>query len=388
MKILVLTSFDLFPPVHGGSSIAYNFIKHAAARHDVYALVSHLYSLGGKQDLASDKVHIQYYRPSLFDHLRVLSFVINPHFYRAADHLCRESQPDVIQCETLWPALTGWYLRRKYRVPLICVEYNVEGDKFRELGRSRPIVALVRVVERFVVRQADRVITVSEADRQLLLEEYGADALRVQTIPPSPDLSDFHFEERLRSAVRARYGLLPHQPLLSFVGNLKYEPNQEAVRRIAEYVYPAVLERHPDALFVVIGQGEQLLAEYCRERLVFSGYLSRKDLVAHLSATDIFVVPVETGSGIRVKIPEATACGRAVVATQRAAQGLELFGDDEIMRTDGVGPEFVAAVLRLIEDPVLRNAIGARAQARTQQALGWEKTLGAYEEVYAQVGAH
>ncbi len=388
MKILLLTSFDLFPPVHGGSSITYNFIKHAAARHEVYALISHLYSLGGEQDLKGDKVSIQYYQPSSFDRLRVLSFLINPHFYRAADRLCRRSQPDVIQCETLWPALTGWYLRRKHRVPLVCVEYNVEGDKFRELGRPWPIVALVRAVEGFAVRHADQVITVSEADRRMLLEKYRADAQRVQTIQPSPDLSDFHFDEQLRSGVRARYGLLPHQPLLSFVGNLQYEPNREAVRCIAEYVYPAVLEQHPDARFVVIGQGQELLAEYCREHLAFSGYLSRQELVAHLSATDIFLVPVETGSGIRVKIPEATACGRAVVATKKAAQGLELFGDDEILRVDGVGPEFIAAVLRLIKDPALRHSVGARAQARTEQAFGWDKVLSAYEDVYAQVGAH
>jgi glycosyltransferase involved in cell wall biosynthesis len=387
MKILLLASFDLFPPVHGGSSITYNFIKHAAARHEVNALVSHLYSLGGDQDLESDKVHIQYYRPSPFDHLRVLSFLINPHFFRAAERLCRESQPDVIQCETLWPALAGWYLRRKHRIPLICVEYNVEGDKFRELKRPWLVVELVRAVERFAVRQADRVITVSEADRQMLLAEYGAEAQRVQTIAPSPDLSDFHFDERGRAAVRARYGLAPQQPLLSFVGNLKYEPNQEAVRYIAEYVYPAVLEQHPDARFVVIGQGPELLVEYRRERLAFTGYLSREELVAHLSATDIFLVPVETGSGIRVKIPEATACGRAVVATQRAAKGLELFGDSEIIRVGGVGPEFIAAVLRLIKDPGLRHSIGARARVRTEQAFGWEKTLSAYEEAYAQVGA-
>jgi len=120
MRILLLTSFDLFPPVHGGSSVAYNFIKHAATRHDVSALISHLYSLGGDVDLTSDNVHISYYRPSLFDHLRVLSFLVNPHYYRAAERLCRESQPDVIQCETLWPVMAGWYLRRRYDVPLVC----------------------------------------------------------------------------------------------------------------------------------------------------------------------------------------------------------------------------------------------------------------------------
>jgi glycosyltransferase involved in cell wall biosynthesis len=396
MRIQLLTSFDLFPPVHGGSSIAYNFIKHAAARHEVSALISHLYALpepvpspNGRDDghFRNDNVHIEYCRPSSFDRLRVLSFLVNPHYYRAADRLCQDRRPDVIQCETLWPVLAGWRLQRRHHLPLVCVQYNVEGDKFADLGRPRPLVAVVRAVERFACRRADAMITVSEADRQQIIRQYQAPHDRVRTIQPSPDLADFCFDERARTAVRGRYGLDRNQALLTFVGNLKYEPNQEAVRRIADYIYPAVMQEHPKARFVIVGQGAELLTSCRREHLDFTGYLTRQDLVAHLSATDVFLVPVETGSGIRIKIPEATACGRAVVATRKAAQGLEAFQDDEIVRAEGVGPEFVGAVLRLIADPTLRSAIGARARTRTVETFGWQKTLAAYERVYAQIGA-
>jgi phosphatidylinositol alpha-1,6-mannosyltransferase len=332
-------------------------------------------------------VQIEYCPPSLFDHLRVLSFLANPHYHRVAERLCSESQPDVIQCETLWPILAGWRLQRRHRVPLVCVQYNVEGDKFADLGRVWPVVALVRAVERFACQNSDCVITVSEADRERLMHRYGAPADRVRTIQPSPDLTEFRFDEQSRAVVRERYGLGQHQPLLTFVGNLKYEPNQDAVRRIVEYIYPAVMNQHPEARFAIIGQGAETLSSCRREHLTFTGYLSRQDLAAHLSATDVFLVPVETGSGIRVKIPEATACGRAVVATRKAAKGLELFQEDELLRIAGVGPEFVAGVLRLIADPDMRNAMGRRAQARTQEAFGWDKTLAAYEQVYASIGA-
>jgi glycosyltransferase involved in cell wall biosynthesis len=56
------------------------------------------------------------------------------------------------------------------------------------------------------------------------------------------------------------------------------------------------------------------------------------------------------------------------------------------VRVDGVGPEFAAAVLRLIRDPQLRARIGARARQRTLQAFGWHKTLAAYEDLYASLG--
>jgi len=386
MRILLLTSFDIFPPLHGGSSIAYNFIKHASAQHSVSALISHMYSLHGEIDLAGPRTRIQYCRPSMFDRLRVFSFLVNPYYWHAADRLCREQRPDVVQCESLWPILAGWRLQRKYRLPLICVEYNVESDKFSALGRPWPIVAVVQTVERFACRHADRIVTVSEADRAQLIRRFGVSSERIQTIQPSPDLSDFRFDETGRQQVREHLGLKKHQVLLTFVGNLRYEPNQEAVRYIAESLYPSIVGQRPDARFVIIGQGAELLSDCSRDRLSFTGYLKRAELIAHLSATDVFLVPVTTGSGIRIKIPEATACRRAVVATREAASGLEAFAEDEIVRVDGVGPQFDAAVLHLIRHPQLRARMGARARQRTLQAFGWHKTLSAFEELYAGLG--
>jgi len=387
MRILLLAAFDLFPPIHGTSSIAHNFIKHAATRHDVGALISHLNSLGGEVDLTSDNLHVQYCPPSPFDRLRSFSFFVNPYYYRTAEMLCRQIRPAVIQCETIWPVLTGLYLRRRYNVPLVCVEHNVEVDRFAAQRRPQPILAVVGAVERFACRHADSVISFSETDRERLIERYGVQDDRIRIIRPGPDLADFRFDEQSRAAVRERYGLSHDQSMLTFVGNLKYLPNQQAVRRIAGYVYPAVMEEHPDARFVIIGHWAGLLADCRRERITFTGYLSREDLVAHLCATDVFLVPVESGSGIRVKIPEATACARAVVATRKAATGLEMFTDDEIVRVEGVGLGFVSAVLRLIRDPGLRKDMGARARARTMREFGWERTLDAYEEVYAKIGA-
>ncbi len=406
MKILLLAPFDLFPPIHGGSSIVYNFIKHAAAQHDINALISHLYSLKGydaasfdqkqtarlaphpsEQSLLGDNVHIHYCNPSIFDRLKVLSFLINPYYYRAADRICRQSQPHVIQCEILWPILVGWYLRRKYKIPLVWVEHNIEALKFTELERPRAVLPLVRALERFACQHADHIITLSEVDRDHLMELYGVPAERISVIRPSPDLSDFTWNERDRAEIRKRYSLGQDDILLTFVGNMKYEPNEQAVHRIAEYIYPTVIAKYPNAKFVIIGQGAAHLTNCQRDNIIFTGYVSRQELVAHLSATDIFLVPVESGSGIRVKILEATACARAVVATRKAAEGLEFFADDELVRVEAVDQRFIDAVLRLIQNPTLRNHIGARAQRRTRHEFGWQKTLAAYEEVYNKVGA-
>ncbi len=387
MRILLLAPFDLFPPVHGASSLAYSFVRHASRRHDVTALISHLYSQGGPIDLTSDRLHVDYCPPSPFDRLRVLSFLVNPHYYRAAEQLFGRSRPQVVQCETLWTVLAGRSLHRKHGLPLVWVAHNIEARKFAEMGYPSPVVGLLRLIERFACQCADHIVVLSRLDRHGLIDLYGTPPDKITVITPGPDLEDFFFDEASRADVRQRYGLGSTDALLTFVGNLQYLPNQQAVRRISQLIYPAVSERYPSARFVIIGQKPELLSDLRRENIVFTGYLSRQDLIAHLCATDVFLVPVETGSGIRVKIPEATACGRVVVATRQAAAGLEMYEDDEILRVQTAGADFVAAVLQVIEDPNLRDAIGRRARARTQQEFGWEKTVAAYEQVYAKAGA-
>ena len=387
MRVLVLAPFDLFPPVHGGSSVVYNFVKHASARHTIAAVISRLYSQHGPQDLFADNLKVIYCPPSPVDRLRVLSFVVNPAYYRTASHACQEIRPQVIQSEILWTWPAAWRLRRQYHIPAVWVAHNIEALKYAEMGYPRWLVALVNRLERFACQTADHIITLSQSDRQQLVSMYQVDPGKVTVITPGPDLSVFSFDATARDGIRARYGLAPDDPLLSFVGNLKYGPNREAAANIVERIAPAVLRQHPGAHFVIVGQGSEELNTQGGSHITFTGYVSRSDLVAHLCATDVFLAPIEKGSGIRVKIPEATACGRAVITTDKGAEGLEAFTSDELVRVEGAGEEYVAAVLRLLADSRLRETLGARALARTRQSFGWQANLDLYEEAYAAAGA-
>ena len=382
MRILLLAPFDLFPPVHGGSAVVHNYLKSAAQEHHVTALLSHLYSQGGAPDVAGPNVTIRYCRSSLFDRLRVLSFLVNPHYFRAAEAAFDTCEADVVQCEILWTMAAGWRIKKQHGVPLVWIAHNVEAAKYAEMGAPSLLLRLIRKVEGDACRRADHIIALSQADRQQLISLYGVSADRISVIMPGPDLDEFRFDATVRGETRARLGLGPHDPLVTFVGNLRYAPNQEAVRNLAEAVYPAVMSQHPEARFVVIGQGQEQMSQWTRDRLTFTGYLSQDQLVAHLCATDVFAVPVEKGSGIRVKIPEATAVGCPVVVTEKAAAGLEMFAADELWRTPDARGTFAEAVLKLLADPEGRRQMGARAQARTQRDLSWAAILKSYEAAY------
>ena len=100
-----------------------------------------------------------------------------------------------------------------------------------------------------------------------------------------------------------------------------------------------------------------------------------------LNRAAVVVAPLRLGGGMRVKVVEALAAGKAVVATPLAVEGLAVTdgGEVALARTD---EEIAEAVAGLIGDPARRAALAARAHAWARAHLGWERCVTAYEALY------
>lgn len=388
-KILLLSPCDIFPPVHGSSTAIYYTIKHLAQGHRIEALLCRLYSQRGPIDLTHPHLSIHYARETPLDRLGYKGLLINPFYLRAAREMAAPFQPDIIQAELLWTAPTAYYLKRSLGKPVILVEENVEYLKFKRMGLSRPFLSLIRRLEKWGLWAADKIVALSEVDKGFIVDLYGIPPEKVAVIPHSIDLETFSYREEGAALVREKLDL-GQALVLTFVGKLDYIPNQRAVRYIAEEVRPAVLSHHPEAVFLIIGQNYEDLAAYGDGHLIFTGFVDgRKEftpnLADYLSASDLVLVPLDSGSGTRVKILEAAACGRPIVSTRLGAEGQGFMPGEEILLTDGLGEEFVREVLRLIEDQELRKRLGERALRRVQTSYDWSQVMTGFEGLYAQL---
>ena len=91
-----------------------------------------------------------------------------------------------------------------------------------------------------------------------------------------------------------------------------------------------------------------------------SGILQKvRDYLAQAGA---FIVPLRAGGGMRVKILNAMAQALPIVSTTIGAEGIEIVPGEHLLLAD-TPAEFAAAVLRLLDDPPLAQAIGARGRA-------------------------
>jgi glycosyltransferase involved in cell wall biosynthesis len=162
------------------------------------------------------------------------------------------------------------------------------------------------------------------------------------------------------------------------------------VAYIAERIAPAVWERYPQARFVIIGQGIETVADYRREGLLFTGFVDaragvRPNLSDYLSASNVVLVPLDSGSGTRLKIVEAAANARPVVSTRIGAEGQSFVDGQEILLSDEVDQDFVDATLRLLDDPALGNRLGRAARSRVLAEYSWRSQVSKMERIYAKL---
>jgi polysaccharide biosynthesis protein PslH len=172
-------------------------------------------------------------------------------------------------------------------------------------------------------------------------------------------------------------------PTLLFVGGFAHPPNVDAAVWLATTIFPRVLERVAEARLDVVGHepgGEvQALAG---GHVSVHGSVS--DVTPYLDRAAVVVAPIRTGGSMRMKVLEALASGKALVATPRAAEGVEatagehfLLGHDE--------DELVDAIVGLLVDASGRRALAERARAWAEENLGWQRGVAEFERLYDAV---
>jgi glycosyltransferase involved in cell wall biosynthesis len=291
----------------------------------------------------------------------------------------RELAPDLVQIEHSFLAPLVGALPPGPRTVLSL--HNVASHQYRSmltLAAHVPDRALLELKARLVARlearftrRFDRVIVVSEAERDLLLA--GDPTLRVSVVANGVD-----------AGALAPLAEEPGSRELLFVGNLAYRPNADAVRWLAEAILPRVRASLPEARLRVVGRApppdlERLAA--CRG-VALEGEVS--DLRPHYRRALVCVAPLRAGGGTRLKVLEAMAFARPVVSTTLGCEGLPVRHGEHLLLAD-TPEDFAASVARLAGDDALRAHLCTAARRLVEERFDWgvqaRALLQAHEEV-------
>lgn len=147
---------------------------------------------------------------------------------------------------------------------------------------------------------------------------------------------------------------------LLFLGSFRHPPNQEALSWFLANVFPKLRSAEPKVRLIVIGSDpppRHSLPD--DEAIELVGFV--EDVREPLGRYSIFVCPILSGSGIRVKLLEAFAAGIPVVSTRVGAEGLAAV-DGELCALADEPEGFAQAILNLLADPAKAAAMAGRAR--------------------------
>ena len=294
----------------------------------------------------------------------------------------RVSPPDIVQLEFTTMAQYA-PLARECGARVVCTAHNVAF--FAQMRRARQERDLRLRARRWLgalslwqyelraLRQCDLVVSLGEADTRALRR--WLPATPVITLSSAVDLDVWQpcFDPQREDTVL-------------FVGNYAHPPNVEGAFWLAHEVWPLVRRARPGARLVLAGRAPTAALQACAasDILVPGAVTELQPLYASAS---LVAAPIFWGSGVRIKLLEALACGLPVVTTALAAEGLGLREGESALFAE-TPAAFAAAIIRLLDDGTLRARLGAAGRAVVERDYNWaqvgRRLAGVYSGLFAR----
>jgi glycosyltransferase involved in cell wall biosynthesis len=169
-------------------------------------------------------------------------------------------------------------------------------------------------------------------------------------------------------------------PLVVFTGNLGYFVNDDAARWLCLEVVPRLRRARPELRLLLAGDRPRRSLLHLARRSGVAVIASPPDLAPILRSATVALAPMRAGSGQPIKIMEAWANGVPVVASSWAAAGTTGEAGTDFLVAD-TPAEWVAAILRLLDTPLLRRRLAEAGRQRLTADYSPRRIARAWEEL-------
>jgi glycosyltransferase involved in cell wall biosynthesis len=408
MRVLDVSSVFPYPPWDGNRNPVFNFLKALARRGVQYALLSPMpadrdqWEEGRKilADLGIQARGVQA-RPvgAAAQAWRCLAHgrpwvnrSFSPELARAAEAALAEEPWDLIQAEAIMgaqhlPARLG---RPSVLIARDCLSVGYHGELWRARRSIKEWIAMRKIgwMERTLCRRFDRVMAISEADAAALRAV--SPGARVEVLPNGVDLDLFRpsVEGAQHNIGNGNDRDADIEEWVVFTGAMDFEPNADAAAWLASDVWPRVRAERPRARLAIVGHdplpGVRALA--ARDpSIVVTGTVPR--VQDWLERAAVVVAPLRLGTGMKNKVLEAAACGKAIVSTAKGLENIALEPGRDLVLANGA-EAFARQTARLLADPAERRRLGRNARSVVEAQYGYdaqaERLWNVYQELLAE----
>jgi glycosyltransferase involved in cell wall biosynthesis len=146
---------------------------------------------------------------------------------------------------------------------------------------------------------------------------------------------------------------------------MDWQPNIEGVKWLLEAIWPKIHRRFPDLELYLAGRSfPEHLMHTPVPGVIFSGTVP--DATAFMEDKAVMLVPLRSGSGMRVKILQGLAAGKTVISTTVGAEGIDAVPGREILLAD-TPEEFLDRIAYCVDQPAECRAVGKAGRKLTEE---------------------
>lgn len=275
--------------------------------------------------------------------------------------LLKEREFDIVQMETLFA--TGYIdiIRSYSKAKIVLRAHNVEHIIWERLAASEnnPVKKAylkflskrLKQYELDILNKVDAIVPITPVDEQLYTS-FGFSRPMI-TLPLGVDLNDYPIQN------------IPTEMALFHLGSMDWLPNIEGVKWFLEKCWPLIHGQFPSLKFYLAGRSfpEELQKAVYPNVIIEGAVENANDFI---SSKQIMIVPLLSGSGMRVKIIQGLALKRTIISTTIGAEGIHVENDRNILIAD-TPEQFLAAITKCLSDQSMMLKIGENARKLIEQ---------------------
>lgn len=397
MRVLLLTNRVPFPPDGGYAIVVYNTIRSLIEQGCELTLFSlnttkHFVKTKEIKDPLFKKIKFVQYKidnrvkakDAFFNLFSDQSYNLTRFYDNSCAsklaYLLRTNEFDVIQFEGLQVVPYLDIVKANCKAKLLYRAHNIEHQIWKRLTLKEDFFLrrfyfniLSNRLQKFefkILNNFDSLLAISFVDEHFF-KSTGC-TIPVYTFPVALHLNDY----------QTKFQLSPHKSV-GYIGSMDWRPNIEGLNWFLDKVWPSIKQLDSGITFHLAGKNIPREYEILNsDSFIMEGEV--KNALEFIARQHVLIVPLLSGSGMRVKIIEAMALGKCIIATSIAAEGINYQHDKNILIAD-TADDFYKQILRCFTDKTLISRIGTEAKKLVEKHHDNEIISSSLLKLYKQL---
>ena len=304
---------------------------------------------------------------------------ISERFKKKLRQVLENEHFDVVQLEMLYMTPYVETIRENSKAMIVLRAHNVEHKIWERIAKETKFF-----LKRWYINHLAKT-----------LKEYELNALETVDGIAAITRKDAAFFRKYCSKpiIDIPYGVYPEQftpkfeiegkPKFYHIGSMNWMPNEEGIRWFIDEVLPKTIEKVPDFVYHLAGRSmPEWLTNSKSLHVNVIGEVP--DAKAFVAQHDVAIVPLLSGSGIRIKIIESMAMGKTVITTRVGAEGILYDEDVNIIIAENKA-KMVEAIRAIDENPQIAVKIGQAARKLVEETYDNRKIIARLLMFYEQI---